>query len=181
MKKEYPINLYGYYQDDKANFESRSNKSKKAIYGILLAVFVFLMIMPSVIPVSSILIRIVAGVGILICGLLFFYGGSDFYSKKSGGKIESIAIKKFDCNATSELELASMFATNNFAGLAKAFDADNQPVQLYVHEDAVGKVFYLQLMKYYSQSDFSGMSEVKVISEPQYSEVYRDIKNIKST
>ena len=84
-------------------------------------------------------------------------------------------------SAISENELALMFANSDYAGLVNASSADNQPIQLYVDEDETRKVFYIKLMKYYSKSDFSGMSEVKVISEPEYSQVYKNIKNIKST
>ena len=66
-------------------------------------------------------------------------------------------------------------------GLADAAEANNQPLQLYIHEDATGKVFYLQLMKYFSSSDFRGMSEVREVHELEYSEVYSTIKSIRTT
>lgn len=181
MNNKFPDSLVSYYHNNKTDFEARSNKSKKIIYFIILAGCVFLMFMPGVIPVSSLIVRIIAGIGILISGLSALYGGVEYYNKKSGGIIKNGAIKKFDSGAISEQEIAEMFAKNDYKGLANAISADNQPIQLFVDEDEVGKVFYLLLKKYYSQSDFSGMSEVKVISEPEYSEVYKYIKNIKST
>lgn len=173
--------MYGFYSDNKDKFEERTNKVKKTISFLILALCLFLMFMHGVIPFSSLVVRIVAGIGIVISGLAALYEGTEFYNKMSGGKIKSIAIKKFDSSAISENELALMFANSDYAGLANASSADNQPIQLYVDEDETGKVFYIQLMKYYSKSDFSGMSEVKVISEPEYSQVYKNIKNIKST
>ena len=74
-----------------------------------------------------------------------------------------------------------MFANNDWAGLADEADADDRPLQLYIHEDEAGKTFYLQLMRYFSSSEFRGVTDVKVITEPQYSEFYQIIKSIKST
>lgn len=176
----YPESLYQYYvNSDK--FEKRTNMIKKVIYYALVALCVILLIMPSLLPLSSLLVRILAVLGILIFGFAAYFGGEDYFNIASGGKITQSAIKKFDRNLVNEAEIMRMFDENDFEGLADAPDAHNNPLQLYIHEDAKGKVFYLQLMKYFSPSDFRGITEVKEISEPLYSQVYPIIKSIKSS
>ena len=176
----YPDNLYSYYQDN-PNFEEKTNTTKKIIYGVLFLASLLVAIYPHIIGMTGILIRIIGGIGAVVFGLTAFLGGKDYYNKVSGGKIEDIAIKKFDSESISEDTLTQMFVNNDFKGLSDAYELNNQPLQLYVHEDKTGKVFYLQLMKYFSSSDFRGISEVKIITEPEYSSVYKVIKSIKST
>lgn len=181
MNSNYPTNLYGYYQNDTSSFEERTNTTKKIMYYGLLGLCVLLLVVPTIIPLSTLIVRIGAIIGAIFFGFAAFLGGKDYYSKRSGGIIKSIAIKKFDSSAITEQQLLSLFDKNDVLGLSTASEADNQPLQIYIHEDELGKVFYLQLMKYFSQSDFRGMSAVKVISEPEYSVVYKTIKGIKST
>ena len=85
-----------------------------------------------------------------------------------------IAIKKFSSSSTNEEEIRNFLENNDFQRLANIPSAENQPLQLYIHEDKDGKSFYLLLMKYYSKSEFSGASTVKVISGADYIQ-YKDI------
>ena len=179
-KKDYPVNLYAYYEAN-SDIEKRTNGTKKIVYYVLAAICLLLIIFPSILPLSSSLIRVIGVIGLLYFGFVAYFGGEAYYNKQSGGKIVKSAVKKFDSSAVSEEALLQMFEAGDFKGFADAAEANNQPLQLYIHEDATGKVFYLQLMKYFSSSDFRGMSEVREVREPEYSEVYSTIKSIRTT
>jgi len=186
MNKNYPKNLYGYYQTDSDSFEERVNSKKRAINYMLVAACLPLTIFPSIIP--NLLVRIVAGIALLYFGFSAVFGGKNWYNKRSGGKIKELAIKKFAVpersavpNGPDDQKVLQLFENNDWAGLADQPEANDRPLHLYIHEDATGKTFYLQLMRYFSSSDFRGISEVKVIAEPQYSEIYQIIKSIHST
>jgi len=181
MTEIIPNNLYAFYRENPSSFEERISTTKKAVYVGLFVFSLLLVFMPAIIPLSSGIVRVAAIIGAIIFGIAVLVGGQDYYSKKSGGKINDIAIKKFYSPAVDEQQILSMLEANDFIGLSELHEADNQPLQLYIHEDKSGKVFYLQAMKFFSQSDFRGISEVKVISEPEYSIFYKTIKSIKST
>ena len=174
-----PHNLDLYYKNNPDLFEDRVDSKKRIANYVLIAACILLLIFPSIIPIGNLLVRIVAGGALLYFGFSVYYGGSYWYSKLSGGKIKEIAIKKF---ATDDDEkVLQMFENDDWAGIADEPDENNRPLQLYIHEDETGKQFYLQMMRYFSSSDFRGITDVKTISDPQYSAVYQIIKSIKST
>ena len=179
-KKEYPVNLYAYYEAN-TDIEKRTNGTKKNVYYVLAAICLLLIIFPSILPFSSLAVRVIGVIGLLYFGFSAYFGGEAYYNKRSGGKIVKVAVKKFDSSVVSEESLLQMLEVGDFKGLADAAEANNQPLQLYIHEDATGKVFYLQLMKYFSPSDFRGITEVREVHEPEYSEVYSTIKSIRTT
>ena len=188
MAKSYPRDLEHYYRKNSSEFEERTNSTKKTIYYVLAAVCVLLLIFPSIIPIGNIIVRIIAAIGLIYFGFGAYFGGTAWYSKTSGGKITEIAVKKFATpergtvpGGEDDQKVMTMFANNDWKGLADEPDANDRPLQLYIHEDKVGKTFYLQLYRYLSSSDFRGVTEVKEIKEPQYSEFYQVIKKIKST
>jgi hypothetical protein len=177
----FPENLYIFYAKNSSKFEEKVDVKKRNINYVLTAVCLLLIVFPFIIPIGNTLVRIVAVVGLLYFGFSAFFGGKSWYNLSSGGKITKSAIKKFDSGAVDEAELLQLFNSNDFAGLADAPEADNQPLQLYIHEDAAGKEFYLQLNKYFSSSDFRSITDVTVVKEPEYSQFYSVIKSIKST
>lgn len=187
METNYPENLYEYYRSNPSEFEEKVDSTKRTMNLALGAVCVVLMILPGVIPIGNLLVRIIAGIGLLYFGFSAL-GGKYWYNKQSGGKIEELAIKKFETpqrgtvpGGADDQKVMTLFAGNDWEGLADEPDCNDRPLQLYIHEDAVGKTFYLQLRRYFSASDFRGVTEVKTIKEPQYSEYYQIIKSIKST
>jgi hypothetical protein len=188
METNYPYDIYDYYRNNPSEFEERTD-SRKRITGIVLAVACILLInFPSIIPIDDVFVRILGGIGVLYFGFSAWSGGKSWYNRQSGGKITELAIKKFETpkrgtvpGGADDRKVMELFANNDWAGLADEPDANDRPLQLYVHEDAVGKTFYVQLRRYFSSSDFRGVTEVKEIKEPQYSEFYQIIKSIKST
>lgn len=187
MESNYPENLYRYYSAN-PDFEQRGDPKKKTIYLILAAVCILLIIFPSIIPIGNLLVRIAAVIGLIYFGFSAYVSGGDYYNKTSGGKINQIAVKKFANpmrgtvpGGEDDQKVMQMFANEDWAGLANEPDANDRPLQLCIHEDEAGKTFYLQLMRYFSSSDFRGVTEVKEIKEPQYSEYYQIIKGIRST
>lgn len=181
MTMELPVNLYGFYQSNPDTFLSKSNIVKKSIYYALAAFCLILIIYPNFIAFAPWLLRIIGVVGLIVFGLAAYAGATNYYNRQSGGKIEPLSIKKFDSRSITEEQLLDYFNTNNIQALADLPSLDNQPLQLYIHEDKMGKTFYLQLMKYYSSSDFRGLSAVKVLNEPEYSMYHDIIKRIEST
>jgi hypothetical protein len=188
MNSNYPENLYDYYRKNPSSFEEKVDLTKKTINYALAAVCVLLIILPSIIPIGDLIVRIIAVVGLLYFGFSAFFGGLNWYNKFSGGKIKEMAIKKFaipergaEPEGVDDQRILQMFEDNDWFGLACEPDVNDRPLQLYIHEDKVGKTFYLQLMRYFSSSDFRGISEVKELKEPQYSKFYKIIKSIEST
>ncbi len=179
-ESNYPTNLYAYFDEHRDRFEEKTNMAKKIIYYLLLALCVLLIIIPGIIPLSVILVRIAAGIGIIVFGLAAFFGGKEYYNK-NGGKIKDIVRKKFNSSMIDEATILQMFENNDFEGLSEAPHTNNQPIQLYIDEDEKGKEFYCQIMKFFSQSDFRGITEVKVIREPEYSKLRNTVKDIQST
>jgi hypothetical protein len=193
MNTNYPDSLYDYYRSNPSVFEERVNTTKRAINYALIVVCVLLLIFPSIIPIGNWFVRIVAVIALIYFGFSAFFGGKDFYNKASGGKIKEAAIRVFRypffhnvggyTQADSENDIArikQLFDNDDFTGLADEPAEKSGPLKLYIHEDATGKTFYLQLRYYFSSSDFRGISDVKVITEPKYSEVYQIIKSIKT-
>jgi hypothetical protein len=176
----YPENNHVFFSTD-PRYEVRINKPKKVIYSILGAFSLLLLIWPGLISEGSLLVRLAGFVGILVFGMGIYVGGIEYYNRRSGGKIRDLATKKFDSRHMDEETLQELFAANDFEALSEAPELDNQPLQLDILEDAEGREFYLQLMKWFSQSDYRGISEVKVVVEPEYSAVREVIKGIKST
>ncbi|MDR2475304.1 MAG: hypothetical protein LBD45_05550 [Bacteroidales bacterium] len=188
MEINYPENMYDYYRNNPVEFEERVDSTKRTIYYVLTAVCVLLIIFPSIIPIGNLLIRIIAGIGLLYFGFSAWSGCKSWYNKQSGGKITDIAVKKFATpqrgavpGGSDDRKVMEMFENDDWEGLANEPDADDRPLQLYIHEDTAGKTFYLQLMRYFSSSDFRGVSDVKEIGGTQYVKFYHMIKGIKST
>lgn len=175
MQQNYPKDLTDYYRSHPETFELRSDKTKKTLNIILLLIFLVILIYPEIIPFGELwILRIIAGIGIVYAGVKAFLLDSDFWNKQTNSKITSLAIKKFSSSSTNEEEIRNLLENNDFQRLANIPSAENQPLQLYIHEDKDGKAFYLLLMKYYSKSEFSGASAVKVISGADYIQ-YKDI------
>lgn len=177
----YPENLQAYYDANPALFEERTNALRKIIYYVGIPIGIFLMIKPEFIHFSSLMVRVIAGVLVLYCGFRAFYGGKGYINKASGGKIKNIRIKKFNSSVHTDEEITVAFNSKDFNFLAAAQSLDNQPVQLYVDEDATGKVYYCQLRKHFTSSDFGGFSNVLVIAEPEYTQFSDAIKRIENT
>ena len=190
MEANYPMNLTCYYGEN-PDFEERMNTKKRILHFAIAAVCLLLVIFPSIVsflPLGDILVRIAAGIGLIYFGVSAFFFTGHTYNKLSGGKIKKVAIKKFETPERGTVpygdddeKVLTMFANDDWEGLANEPEADDRPLQLYIDEDEVGKTFYLQLMRYFSSSDFRGVTEVKVISGPEYSKYYQVIKSIKST
>ncbi|GHT22326.1 hypothetical protein FACS189430_03920 [Bacteroidia bacterium] len=184
----FPRSIYEFYWTNSSMFEERVDKQKRLISYVLTAICVLLIIVPSIIPIGNWLVRIVAVIGLIGFGYSAFFGSKDYYSLASGGKIKKLATKKFaypEDNATLDCaacqKVINMFRNDDFAGLAAEPASNDRPLQLDIHEDATGKTFYLLLTWYFSTSDKRGITDVKVIQEPQYSQFCSNIKNIKST
>ena len=188
MDTNYPYCLGVYYSQNPSLFEERVDSTKRTVNYALAAVCLLLVIFPSIIPIGNLLVRIAAVIGLLYFGYSAFSGSKRWYNIQSGGKITELAIKKFaipergtEPLGEDDQKVLQMFANNDWAGLADEPDANDRPLQLEIQEDEVGKTFYLQLKRFFSSSDFRGITDVKIVSEPQYSEFYQIIKSIKST
>ena len=93
---------------------------------------------------------------------------SDYYKKQTQTKIKQKGHKKFDSGHTTVEELSRLLEQGNYQELANLPSKNNQPLQMYVYEDTQNKTFYLLLMKYFSPSDFRGVTPVKVVSGADY-------------
>ena len=168
MNTEIPQNMAAYFQAHPEQFVLKADVAKKSTYGLLFAVCLVLMIKPDLIPVGELWIwRVIAGIGMVVTGI-GFYLASDFYNKQTQTKIEEKGLKKFDSAHTSVEELSRLLEQGNYQELANLPAKKDQPLQMYVYEDTQNKTFYLLLMKYFSPSDFRGVTPVKVVSGADY-------------
>ena len=170
-KQEFPYTFEIYCQAHPEKFEKRTQPVKKALYGLGAVACILLVIFPHVIPVFPLwLIRTAAVLGALLCLLAAYVSGENYYNKLSDGKIKRIGLKKFDRVNTDATEIVQAFHD--------AAESDNEPLQLYVYEDAAGKEFYLQLRAYVSSSEFRGITDVMTVSGREYDEYKSVIKSI---
>ena len=168
MNTEIPQNMAAYFQAHPEQFVLKADVAKKSTYGLLFAVCLVLMIKPDLIPVGELWIwRVIAGIGMVVTGI-GFYLASDFYNKQTQTKIEEKGLKKFDSAHTSVEELSRLLEQGNYQELANLPAKKDQPLQMYVYEDTQNKTFYLLLMKYFSPSDFRGVTPVKIVSGADY-------------
>ena len=157
-----------FYFNNPGQFERRANQIKKYSNYALIAVCLVFIFLPDIIPFPEWIIRTAAIVGLIYFGFEVLMGGVGIYNKISNGVISNLLIKKFDMSSCSEKELIRAFNNRDFDTLVKAPSADDQPIQLYVDEDNVGKELYCVLMKYYSSSDFRSATDVIVLSGSDY-------------
>ncbi|MDR1026718.1 MAG: hypothetical protein LBL47_04890 [Lactobacillus sp.] len=169
-----PQNAYDYFINHKEKFEQRSDEKMKKIYMIAGIVCVVLLIFP-IIPLPNWLVRVAVVIGGLYCGFKYMYD-TDYYNKESGGKIESVLIKKFLREEVSLDDAVKALEKKDIKFLADATPTTDVPVQLYVYEDKVGKEYYCQIMNYYAADDFRGASDVVVLSDDEYDK-YKDLIN----
>lgn len=158
-----PENLYDYYRKNPSLFEEKANLTQKIIYGVGLLICSIIILFPAIISEQIWVVRLIAGLG--LTG--FWFGvvvcGKNYFSRKTGGAIKPLTVKKFDMDKNDESDILDTFFNKDFEKLASFKEADDQPVQLCIHEDPKGKIFYCQLMKYFSSSDFRGLTDVIVL------------------
>ena len=168
MSQEIPQSLPAYFESHPDQFAKKNDILKKAINGILFLAFLVLMIKPDLIPVGELWIwRVIAWIGMGFAGISLFLA-SDYYNKQTQTKIKQKGHKKFDSGHTTVEELSRLLEQGNYQELANLPSKNNQPLQMYVYEDTQNKTFYLLLMKYFSPSDFRGVTPVKVVSGADY-------------
>jgi len=194
MHTNYPKNLEDYYKNKPSLFEKRADITKRTINYVLTAICVLLLSFPAIIPIGDTLVRIISGIALLYFGYSAFFGSKYWYNISGNGKIKESAIKAFrypfyhnvggytqDARESDVARIKQMLEENDFAGLADEPADKSGPLKLTIHEDAAGKTFYMQLSYdcKIPALDFK-TSDVKMITEPQYSEIYRIIKSIRS-
>jgi hypothetical protein len=168
MNTEFPQSLPAYFESHPDQFAKKNNIPKKAINGILFLAFLVLIIYPEITPVGELWIwRVIAWIGMGFAGISLFLA-SDYYKKQTQTKIKQKGHKKFDSGHTTVEELSRLLEQGNYQELANLPSKNNQPLQMYVYEDTQNKTFYLLLMKYFSPSDFRGVTPVKVVSGADY-------------
>ena len=175
---QFPESLIAYYRDNTDKFEERTNVAKKYTYYGLTALCVLLIIVPGIIPIGPWIVRVIAIIGLIYFGLGAMAGGIDFFNKASDGMIKDCVHVKFDMNECDEDEIIDAFNRKDFDFLADAPQADNQPLQLYVEEDEKGKEFYCFLRKFFTSSDFRGVTEVIILAGDEYDQWKKVFKSM---
>jgi hypothetical protein len=147
------------------------------------AACLLLVIFLSLVPVGDTLVRIVAAIGLLYFGYGAFFGSKYWLAREAAGKSRKWRSRNLPFPNAAPYRRAMTIGrcckclpTTDWAGLADEPAATDRPLQRYIHEYKAGKIFYLQLSRYFSSSDFRGVTEVKEVGQPQYSEFYRVIK-----
>ncbi|SEI82788.1 hypothetical protein SAMN04488018_105117 [Myroides marinus] len=184
MNNNYPANLYDYFRANPQDFELRTNMLKKAIWGFITIASIVLIIYPSLIQDGW----LVRGLAILIALIgLFntFVMSSNFYSKKTGGKITGIGTAKFanpprgtEPYGPGDMRIINMYENEDWNNLTNEKTTHDRPMQLQIEADKEGKVIYLLLCRYFSNADFRGIAPVKIISGADYDKYIARLINL---
>lgn len=168
-EKRFPSYAGEFYAAHPEKFEDRKNTVKPLVYGAALVVCVLLVIFPAWIPVLPLwLIRAAAVIGGLYFLLSMFTSRTSTYNKLSGGEVKNVNIKKFIRNETNLDKIVEAFNRHDFEYLTELPSGNNQPVQLIVEEDRVGREFYCLLTTYDSSSNIVGLADPVVLSGSEY-------------
>ncbi|MDR2495750.1 MAG: hypothetical protein LBD21_01310 [Tannerellaceae bacterium] len=187
MTNHFPEDLFSYYKSKPDMFAFCINRRMHIICYAIAAVAMLLMLFPGLVPLKGIVVRLIAFAGLLYAGLTISLGGREWRSIASGGRITAIAVKHFARpmnhavpGGSEDRRILSMFAGRNWAALASEPSERGNPLHLHVHEDVVGRTFYLQLCRRMEAGLLpTGVSEVASISAQEYTLHYDDIKAIK--
>lgn len=167
-----PANILAYFRSQPNEFEVRKRSPFKFVYILLSVVCIVLLIFPQIIDSDSVsFVRFIAAIALIVFGLLSLFDRTQYYSRKSGGRIEGPRIKMFDLSEISEKEVIDLFNRKDFVALFNLPNKSNSNLQLSVFNDPQGHYLYCQLRKYFPSSDFEGITDVATITEPQYSQV----------
>lgn len=167
--KEFPSYMSEFFQAWPEKFEERKNMVKPAFYGLLAVVCVFIVIFPQIIPLLPLwFIRVAGVVGVLFFGIGAWMASSDTYNMESGGKVKSLNVKKFVRDEADAGKIVEAFVRHDFRYLTALPSGNNQPVQLHVWEDSLGKEFYCLLTTYTSSSNIVGLAEPVVLKGTEY-------------
>lgn len=176
------VNFENWMSLQSGKFAERSNPTRRILYALAAIACALIIFWPEVIPWFPIwMIRTAAIIGTLICGLLSYTDGTEWYSLQSGGTVRHRATKKFDNSFVKRSQVLEAFQKRDFNFLLDAQDANDQPIQLNIHEDAAGKTLYLFVNKYFTSSDLRPITDVMVVEGKEYDSWGSVIKSIKST
>ena len=127
-------------------FEDRKNVFKPWLYRVMAVACILLAVFPEWLPVAAPwLIRTVGIIAALMTLIASWMAGTSTYNKQSGGKIRTVNTKKFIREETEVEAIVAAFKQHDFRYLAELPSGNNQPVQLHVDEDPVGREFYCLL------------------------------------
>ncbi len=171
-KDVFPDSFHAYCRQHPEKFVNRIKLSTR-MWGILfLAIGVFCIACPSLVPLlrywlSPGWIRGLAVIPILI-GVYNLFINTVWYNKQSGGLVKKIGIRKFDRVYVNVKEITDAFEKGDVDYLAEAKYTLNDPLQLHVYEDRKGQEFYCQLRLYNTPSEYSPISDVRTFSGSDY-------------
>lgn len=172
---QFPDNFELYCKQHPEKFEDRQNNRKRVLFAIGVVVCALIVFFPSIlsrIPIIALFPMWLPYIAAILCGLYcllaFFFDSDTLYNRSSNGKIKHIGHKKFDRVSVKAEQVIAALEKHDFDFLADAPQSENDPVQLYVYEDAVGKEFYLHLRVYTAPSEFGGVMDVVTVSDREY-------------
>lgn len=163
-KNQFPSYLGEFYAANPAKFKHVDEKLKsKWFYAIAIASIVII-VFPDLIPMSDFWVRTV---GIIVMTVFAFKGymcGSDMVNINSGGKVETLGLKKFMCSKDEAEPIVNAFINKDFGYLADLQGADSAPIQIHFEEDVKGREIYCLLTTFDSNSQFVGLADVITLS-----------------
>lgn len=167
----YPSYLGALYNAMPDKFEDRKNVFKPWLYRVVAVACILLAVFPEWLPVAAPwLIRTVGIIAALMGLIASWMAGTSTYNKQSGGKIRTVNTKKFIREETEVEAIVAAFKQHDFRYLTELPSGNNQPVQLHVDEDPVGREFYCLLTTYLPGSKIIGLAEPVILSGREYDE-----------
>ncbi|MDR0230345.1 MAG: hypothetical protein LBI72_14975 [Flavobacteriaceae bacterium] len=177
----FPENFEAYFASQPERFVKQLNKKariKNTLWFIVLGLVSFVLLVSEKHGFIPWALTIILCFSALVFGGLIIWGSKDFVDKQTGGFVVEKSIKKFDSHYVTEIEIYEALQNRDFRAIADATAKDNQPLQIYVYEDKVGKRLYLLLIKYFSTSEFRGISDVTIVEGADYDRYKKDIYKI---
>lgn len=169
--KIFPYSPAVYFGQHPEKFEKRRQPMRIAKNVAFVAVGIFLLLFPGLIPFFKLWLIYLAAVVLIGFGAVSIWTeGSAWFNLQSGGEVKDVGLKKFRNSRDERVweRIVKAFETHDFQYLAEAPSAKNQPLQLYVYEDKIGREFYIQLKGYDSDSNFNPLSDVVTICGKEY-------------
>lgn len=167
----FPYSTDIYFSQHPEKFEKRRQPIRMIKNLLIALVGLLVLIFPDMVPFLKLWLIYLGGIVAVIYGIVMIWvEGTAYFNLQSGGEVKYLEIKKFRNSRDERVwnEVLKAFADHDFAYLAEAPGAKNQPLQLFICEDKKGREFYLQIKGYNEHNVFEPLTDVVTISGSEY-------------
>lgn len=163
-RNQYPSYLGEFYAANPAKFKHVDEKLKSKLFYAIAIASIVVIVFPGLIPVSDFWVRTAGIIVMIVFAFKGYMCGSEMVNINSGGKVETLGVKKFMCSKDEAESIVNAFINKDFAYLADLEGADSAPIQIHFEEDVKGREIYCLLTTFDSNSQFVGLEDVITLS-----------------